>query len=104
MDARVAAMTPTERTMAAARMRHKGLLMVWQQSDEHGPMTELERAMFLIDRLYPEMPPQHRAQFEQRFTALWEAGTWHGFQRPAPFDQALATADPMPATKRGSTP
>jgi len=86
MDARVAAMTPTERTMAAARMRHKGLLMVWQQSDEHGPMTELERAMFLIDRLYPEMPHQHRAQFQQRFTALWEAGTWHGFRRPPPFE------------------
>ncbi len=40
--------------------------------------------MFLIDRLYPEMPPQHRAQFQQRFEALWDAGTWHGFQRPAP--------------------
>jgi hypothetical protein len=76
---------PLKRRVAVmSRMRAKGLAVVWQQSDERGPMTEPERAMFLIDRLYPEMPPQHREQFRRRFQALWEVGTWHGFQRPAP--------------------
>ena len=76
---------PLERRVAVmAEMRAKGLAMAWGQSDERGPMTEPERAIFLIDRLYPEMPPQHREQFRRRFQALWEAGSWHGFQRPAP--------------------
>jgi len=85
-EAMIAAMTLERRTAVMTQLRHKGMLLVWQQSDEHGPMTEPERAMFLIDRLYPEMPHQHRAQFQQRFTALWEAGTWHGFRRPPPFE------------------
>jgi len=84
MDARIAAMSPTARTLAAARLRHTGMLLVWQRSDEAGPMTEFQRAMFLIDRLYPEMPTQHREQFRQQLEARWHAGTWNGFRRPSP--------------------
>jgi len=84
-EAMITTMSLGRRAAVMTQLRHKGMLLAWQQSDEHGPMTELERAMFLIDRLFPEMPPQHRAQFQQRFEALWEAGTWHGFQRPPPF-------------------
>ena len=76
---------PLERRVAVmAQLRAKGLAMAWGQSDERGPMTGPEHAMFLIDRLYPEMPAQHREQFRRRFQALWEAGVWDGFERPAP--------------------
>jgi hypothetical protein len=88
-EAMIATMPLEGRVAVMTQMRAKGMQLVWQQSDEHGPMTEPERAMFLIDRLYPEMPPQHREQFRRRFEELWEAGTWHGFQRPAP----LASTD-----------
>jgi hypothetical protein len=45
-------------------------------------MNELERAFFILDRLYPEMPAQHREQFRTRLTDDWNAGRWHGFVRP----------------------
>ena len=47
-------------------------------------MTELERATFILDRLYPEMPAQHRAQVDAKLRVEWDAGRWHGFRRPPP--------------------
>jgi len=70
------------RSGVALHLREKGLLLVWQQADAAGPMSELERAMFIIDRLYPDMPPQHREQFQTQLAALAAAGRWHGFKRP----------------------
>jgi hypothetical protein len=82
---RLIAQMPLERRLAVmARLRATGLAMVWQQSDAAGPMTELERATFILDRLYPRMPPQHRAQLDADLRAEWEAGRWHGFRRPPP--------------------
>jgi hypothetical protein len=82
LDARIAEATPVERMRWSQDLRRTGLELVWRQSDEAGPMTELERAYFLIDRLYPEMPPQHRAQFRAQLEREWRAGRWHGFRRP----------------------
>ncbi len=82
MDRRIAEIPPEQRVTYGAALRHKGHLLVWQQSDGAGPMSELDRAMFIIDRLYPEMPPQHREQFREKLAALAAAGTWHGFRRP----------------------
>ncbi|CAN5527331.1 hypothetical protein BH20CHL6_BH20CHL6_15510 [soil metagenome] len=81
-EALIARMSPTRRSGVALHLREKGLLLVWQQADAAGPMSELDRAMFIIDRLYPEMPPQHRKQFQTKLADLAAAGTWHGFRRP----------------------
>ncbi len=45
-------------------------------------MSELERAMFILDRLYAEMPAQHREQTRAKLAELAAAGKWHGFKRP----------------------
>lgn len=84
MDARIAQMTPDARVLAGMRLRERGLLLAWQQSDEAGLTDELERAYFLLDRIYPDMPPAHRASTRAQLRARWEAGTWRGFRRPEP--------------------
>jgi hypothetical protein len=83
----IADMSLDRRVAVGERLRRTGHLLVWQQADAAAarePMNQLERAFFILDRLYPQMPPQHREQFRARLSAGWEAGTWHGFQRPAP--------------------
>ncbi|MDQ3448090.1 MAG: hypothetical protein M3432_02785 [Chloroflexota bacterium] len=82
MDRRIGESTPEERMRYAAGLRHKGLVLVWQQADAAGPMSELERAMFILDRLYAEMPAQHREQTRAKLAELAAAGKWHGFKRP----------------------
>jgi hypothetical protein len=74
------------RAAIADALRREGLLLAWQQSDEANLGNELERAFFLIDRVYPEMPAQHREQFRRQFEELWKAGVWQGFKRPEPLD------------------
>ncbi len=44
-------------------------------------MGPVEQALFLIDRLYPEMPAVHRMQIEHRLRVEHDAGRWHGPQR-----------------------
>ena len=83
-EALISGMPLERRAAIMERLRETGLAIVWQQSDEAGPMTELERAMFILDRLYPEMPPPHRAQIDAWFRTEWDAGRWHGFRRPPP--------------------
>ena len=45
--------------------------------------NELERGVFILDRLYPEMPARHREQFRAKFSEEFRAGRWNGFQRPS---------------------
>jgi hypothetical protein len=88
MDARIAGMTPQVRALAGMRLRDRGLLLAWQQSDEADLANELERAHFLLNRVFPEMPAPHRESTRARLRARWEAGTWHGFRRPEPLRPA----------------
>jgi hypothetical protein len=74
------------RVAVGAALRRRGLLLAWQQSDEAGLPDELRRGFFLLDRVYPGMPPQHRARFHAQLEARWQAGTWHGFRRPPPVE------------------
>lgn len=85
-EALIAKMPLQGRAGIMTRLRATGLAMVWQQSDAAGQMTELERAMFILDRLYPEMPPQHREQIDAKLRTDWEAGRWRGFRRPPPLE------------------
>jgi hypothetical protein len=81
-EAMISAMTLAERFSVMSRLRAKGSELAWRQSVEAGLATELERAYFLLDRLHPEMPRQHRTQFRTQLEAAWRAGRWHGFRRP----------------------
>jgi hypothetical protein len=85
---RVASASLDERMAVAARMRQIGRLKVWQQADDHGPMTHLERAEFLLRRLYPDFPEVQLRQVLDELAAAEAAGTWHGFQRPDPLEPA----------------
>lgn len=78
------ALTPQDRWRISAELRARGLALVWDQLDRAAPMGPVEQVMFLIDRLYPEMPAAHRATFQGRFQAELDAGRWHGPVRPAP--------------------
>lgn len=64
-----------ERLRAAARVR------VWAQADRAGPMTELERARFLLRRLYPDLEGPRLEAIMARLESGWADGTWHGFRR-----------------------
>jgi hypothetical protein len=56
--------------------------LVWAQADRAGPMSELERARFLLRRLYPDLEGPRLDAIMVRLGAEWEAGTWTGFRRP----------------------
>ncbi len=47
-------------------------------------MTELERARFLLRRLYPDLEGPTLESIMARLEADWHAGTWTGFRRPPP--------------------
>jgi len=49
-----------------------------------GPMTELERAEFLLRRLHPTLPEASLQQILSQLAEAEVAGTWHGFRRPEP--------------------
>jgi hypothetical protein len=68
-------------------LRREALVRVWAVADRAGPMTELERARFLLRRLYPEYEGERLESIMRRLEAEWEAGTWTGFRRPAPGDR-----------------
>lgn len=54
---------------------------VWAAADRAGPMTELERARFLLRRLYPDLDGPRLETIMTRLEADWAAGTWTGFRR-----------------------
>ena len=56
--------------------------LVWAQADRAEPMTELERARFLLRRLYPDLEGPRLDAIMARLEGEWQAGTWTGFRRP----------------------
>lgn len=74
----------------AARMRlHETLYrqafeLVWAQADRAGSMTELERARFLLRRLYPDLEGPPLDAIMDSLEAEWAAGSWTGFRRADP--------------------
>ena len=84
MEARLREAGPEAWARTSVELRARGFALAWDQLDRAGIEDPVARALFLIDRLYPEMPPAHRARFAAGFTAARDAGTWHGPVRPAP--------------------
>jgi len=75
---------PNARARIGHDLRRRGRLLVWDQVDRAGPMSPVEEAMFVLGRMYPEMPRIHRASLRRQIEADFRAGTWHGFERPQP--------------------
>jgi hypothetical protein len=84
LDERVRAMSPAERAEHAYRLRREALVLVNQAADAAGTMPELDRAIFVLRRLYPEFTEAQLAQIRADLARRQTAGTWQGFSRPAP--------------------
>ena len=65
-----------------AQMYLEAFRHVWAQADRAGAMTEIERARFLLRRLYPDLEGDRLEAIMTRLEAEWLAGTWTGFVRP----------------------
>jgi hypothetical protein len=88
IDERIRATPPRERMRLHVDMYRLAFKIVWAQVHRAGPMTELERARFLLRRLYPDLEGPRLESIMTRLEAEWHAGTWAGFRRPEPFDGA----------------
>ncbi|MEX1170727.1 MAG: hypothetical protein WEE50_11350 [Chloroflexota bacterium] len=82
IDERVRATPPAERMRLHVEMYRLAFAQVWAAADRAGPMSELERARFLLRRLYPDLEGPRLESIMLRLGAEWEAGTWTGFRRP----------------------
>ncbi len=76
------ALSPTERAEFAYRLRRQALVLVNQAADAAGTMPELDRAIFVLRRLYPEFTEAQLAQIRADLARRQAAGTWQGFTRP----------------------
>ena len=83
LDQRLIEVGVAGRRIANDRLRSHGFARVWAQADRAGEMTELERARFLLRRLYPDLEGSRLESIMTRLAAEWDAGTWTGFRRRA---------------------
>jgi hypothetical protein len=72
-----------ERMRMHDQMYRQAFVLVWAAADRAGVMTELERARFLLRRLYPDLEGPRLESIMARLQVEWEAGTWTGFRRPS---------------------
>jgi hypothetical protein len=86
LDRRLDEVGPAGRRLAHIRLRDIGRARVWAQADRAGEMTEVERARFLLRRLYPDLEGPRLEAIMAELSAAFDAGTWQGFRRPDPLD------------------
>lgn len=82
LDERVRSSSAEERMRLHARMAVDARRLVWAQADLAGPMSEIERARFLLRRLYPDLEGPRLETVMRRLEAAWAEGCWRGFRRP----------------------
>ena len=82
LDERVRALSPAERAEHAYQLRQRALVVVNQAADAAGAMSELDRALFILQRLYPEFSDEQLAYMRADLARRQTAGIWHGFARP----------------------
>lgn len=82
IDERLREAGPDGRTRLHDTMYRQAFVLVWAQADRAGPMTELERALFLLRRLYPDLEGPRLDAIMETLEAEWLAGSWTGFRRP----------------------
>lgn len=83
LDERVRAMPAAERAEHAYRLRMQALVLVNDAADAAGPMSELDRAIFILRRLYPEYTDTQLAHIRDDLARREAAGAWSGFTRPS---------------------
>jgi hypothetical protein len=76
-------MSPAARAEHAYRLRQRGLELVNRAADAAGAMSELDRAIFVLRRLYPEFSEAQLDYIRADLARCEAAGTWHGFTRPS---------------------
>ena len=81
-EAIIARMDAEARGAVRLRLSARARLLAWRQADAMGPMSDLERAAFLLRRLYPRLPEVALRQILDQLAAAEAAGAWHGFRRP----------------------
>jgi len=81
-DERLREVGAVERMRVHEQMYRQAFALVWAQADRAEPMTALERARFLLRRLYPDLEGARLESIMARLQSEWHAGTWTGFQRP----------------------
>jgi hypothetical protein len=81
-DERLRAAGPDGRSRVHAEMHRQAFDLAWAAANRAGRMTELERARFLLRRLYPDLEGPRLESIMARLEADWIAGTWTGFRRP----------------------
>jgi len=86
LDERVRAMSPAQRAEHAYRLRRQALVLVNHAADAAGSMSELDRAIFVLRRLYPEFSEAQLTQIRADLASRQAAGTWQGFTRPSGAD------------------
>lgn len=84
LDERVRATSAEDRARLLAALRDNAFRLAWAAADSAGPMTELERARFLLRRLYPELEGPRLESIMAQLEVEWAAGTWTGFRHPGP--------------------
>jgi hypothetical protein len=95
LDERVQAMSATDRTQVAHRLRQQALVLVNEAANAAGPMSELDRAIFILRRLYPELAEGQLAHIRAELAKREASGGWRGFVRPrgAEKDQRAPSAE-----------
>ena len=66
-------LAPEARARLGQDLRARGLLSVWDQVDRAEPMSPVEEGLFILERLYPEMPAGHRASLGRQMEAAYQA-------------------------------
>lgn len=84
LDERVREAGPDGRMRLHDVMYRQAFALAWAQADRAGAMTELERARFLLRRLYPDLEGPRLDAIMDRLEREWRAGTWTGFRHPRP--------------------
>ncbi len=82
LDVRVRAAGAPGRQTVHESMYRDAFRLVWAQADRAGEMSELERARFLLRRLYPDLEGPRLESIMAVLEADWAAGRWSGFRRP----------------------
>lgn len=89
-EAIIAGMDQQARGRERLRLTTRARLLAWALADAAGPMSELERAEFLLRRLHPDMPEVSLRQVLDQLAAAEARGEWRGFVRPEPTDEVAS--------------
>jgi hypothetical protein len=83
-EAIIARMDGQARGAERLRLTARAKLLAWRQVDAMSPTSELQRAELLLRRLHPTLAERSLQQILRQLAVAEAAGTWHGFDRPAP--------------------